>query len=65
MEVAFLKHVAPASKLNETYSVLNKWIEEKGYEWAGPSMEIYTRKPKIVRNERVIYALVYAPIKKK
>ncbi len=65
MEVAVIKHKGPSSQYKETYGKLGEWIEENGYEWAGPSMEVCTKKPKVVGNETIIYATVQVPIKKK
>jgi len=65
LDVAVIKHSAPASKLTETYHNLMKWMEENGYEWDGPGIEVYTKKPKVVSGETIIYATVQAPIKKK
>ena len=65
MEVAVIKHKGPASKYSDTYKRLGEWIEENGYEWVGPTMEVYSKKPKVVGNETIIYATVQAPIKKK
>jgi len=65
MDVAVIKHKGPASQYSETYRKITEWIEENGYEWAGPAMEIYTKKPKIVGDERILYATIQVPIKKK
>lgn len=65
MDVAVIKHKGPASEYGETYKKLAEWIEENGYEWAGPAMEVYKKKPKVVGNETIIYANVQAPVKKK
>ncbi|MEA2054231.1 MAG: GyrI-like domain-containing protein [Candidatus Thermoplasmatota archaeon] len=65
MEVATIKHKAPASEYGETYKKLAEWMEENGYEWAGPAVEVYTKKPKVVGNETIIYATVQVPVKKK
>jgi len=65
MEVAVIKHKGPASKYGETYKKLGEWIEENGYEFAGPAIEMYTKKPKVVGSETIIYANVQIPIKKK
>jgi len=68
MEVAVIKHKGPSSEYGETYNELSQWIEENGYEWAFepiPAMEVYTKKPKIVNGETIIYANVKVPVKKK
>ncbi len=65
MEVAVTKHKGPASQIGETYAGINKWIEENGYEWAGPSMEIYGKKPKVVGNEVILHVAIQVPVRKK
>lgn len=65
MTVAVIKHKAPAKEYQETYRKLSEWIAKNGYEWAGPSIEIYTKKPKVVGNETILYANIQAPIRKK
>lgn len=65
MDVATIKHKGAASKYEETYKKLTEWMEENDYEWAGSAMEIYTKKPKVVGNETIIYANIQAPVKKK
>ncbi len=68
MEVAVIKHEGPASEYGDTYRKLSQWIEDNGYEWANepvPAWEEYTKKPKIVNGETILYAKVKVPIKKK
>lgn len=65
MNVAVIKHKGPGKEYPETYRKLSEWIAQNGYEWVGPSIEIYTKKPKIIGNETIIYAHVLAPVKKK
>jgi len=68
MEVEVIKHKGPSSEYTNTYSRLSQWIEENGYEWALepiPAMEVYTKKPRVVGGETIIYATVKVPIKKK
>jgi AraC family transcriptional regulator len=65
MEVAQIKHKGSSEEYKNTYKTLDDWIEQNGYEWAGPSMEIYTKKPKVAGEKIIIYANVQAPIKKK
>ncbi len=65
MKVAAISHKGPSSEFPSTYRKLNEWIAEKGYEWSGPAIEIYTRKPKLVGGETILYAKIEAPIRKK
>jgi AraC family transcriptional regulator len=65
MEVAQIKHKGSSEEYKNTYHTLNEWITQNGYEWVGPSMEVYTKKPKVAGDATIIQALVQAPIKKK
>jgi AraC family transcriptional regulator len=65
MEVAVIQHKAPAKEYPETYRKLSEWMAKNGYEWAGPSIEVYTKKPKVEGDEVILYANVQVPIKKK
>lgn len=65
MKVAEIKHKGPSEAFSETYRKVCDWIVQNGYEWAGPSIEVYTKKPKVVEGKRIIYARVQVPIKKK
>lgn len=65
MEVAIIKHAGPAKEYSKTYGILNEWMAQTGYEWAGPAMEVYTKKPKVVGGETIIRALVQVPVRKK
>lgn len=64
MEVATISHKGPSAEYPKTYKDLNDWILEHGYEWAGPAIEIYTRKPKIVRGETILFTKIEAPVRK-
>ncbi len=65
MEVATIKHAAPAADYAKTYEALGMWIEEQGYEWAGPAIETYTKKPEMVEGQLIHYAKIQAPVQKK
>jgi effector-binding domain-containing protein len=65
MEVAQIKHKGSSKEYKNTYQILSDWITKNGYEWAGPSMEVYSKKPKTQGEEIIIYATIQAPIKKK
>ena len=64
MTVAMIKHKGSAKEYPETYRKLSEWIVQNGYEWAGPAIEVYTRKPEVASNGMIIYATVQAPVKK-
>ncbi len=63
MEVACISHKGPSAEHPKTYSDLSEWITRHGYEWAGPSIEIYTRKPKLVRGETILFTKIMAPLR--
>lgn len=65
MNVAMIKHRAPAKEYSETYRKLSEWIAKNSYVWVGPSIEIYSRAPKVAGNEVIIYADIQAPVRKK
>jgi DNA gyrase inhibitor len=65
MTVAAISHKGPGEEYARTYGDLEKWIEQNGYDWDGPPIEIYTRRPKVVDGKTVIQAKVMAPVKKK
>ena len=64
MEVAVLKHKGSTKEYQETYKRIGEWITQNGYEWAGPCIEVYTKKPKTIGDETIISANVQVPIKK-
>lgn len=65
MKVAALSFAGPASKYREAYRELSEWISKNRYEWVGPSIETYTRKPETVGGETIIHTKIEAPIRKK
>lgn len=65
MDVAIIKHSAPAEEYTKTYGELSKWIEENGYEWAGPAIEVYGKKPKVKGGKTIVYAEIQVPVRKK
>lgn len=65
MEVAIVKFKAPASEFQAAYQKLCEWLDANGYEWAGPAMEIYTKKPAVINGETIIYANIQVPVRKK
>jgi effector-binding domain-containing protein len=64
MDVAAISHKGPAAEYPKTYENLSDWIRQNGYEWSGPAIEIYTRKPKIVGEETILYTKIEAPVRK-
>ncbi|HZY95045.1 MAG TPA: GyrI-like domain-containing protein [Candidatus Bathyarchaeia archaeon] len=64
MNVASISHKGPSEGFPKTYRNLSDWIINHGYAWAGPSIEIYTRKPKTVQGETILYAKIEAPVRK-
>jgi len=65
MEVAAIKHAGPAKDYCKTYGMLGEWMAQNNYEWAGPAVEVYTKKPKVVGGETMIYVEVQVPVRKK
>ena len=62
--VATISHKGTSEEYPKTYRELNDWISTHGYKWAGPSIEIYTRKPKVVGGATILYAKIEAPVEK-
>ncbi len=65
MTVAAISHKGPGEEFKNTYKQLTEWVEGKGLKWAGPPIEIYTKKPEVVGGKPILYAKVLAPVKKK
>jgi len=65
MEVAVKKHQGPAEEYDKSYSELNKWIADNGYQISGPAMEIFTKKPKVKDGKTIIYSEIQFPVAKK
>jgi effector-binding domain-containing protein len=65
MDVIALKHKGPASEYKNSYMKIQEWMNENGYEWAGPSYEVCSKKPKMVNGEMHIFSTIKVPIKKK
>jgi effector-binding domain-containing protein len=65
MKVASISHKGPGSEFKNTYGKLHDFIAEKGYEISGPPMEVYSKKPKVVKGVTIIYAKIMMPVKKK
>jgi AraC family transcriptional regulator len=65
MEVVSTKVAAPADDYPRIYHLIGDWMDRNGYDWAGPSYEIYTKKPKVKGNQTIMYSEIQVPIKKK
>jgi len=64
MTVATLSHKGPGSEYQNSYHVLEQFVEKKGYTMAGPPMEIYAKKPEMVDGQLIIYAKIMFPVRK-
>src|SRR3989337_1956560 len=58
MNVAALSFKGQPSEYRNAYRELSAWVSQHGYEWAGPSIEAYTKKPERVRGKTVMYAQI-------
>jgi len=65
MLVAVKVHDAPADEYSKSYSELQKWISDNGYEMTGAPLEVYTGKPKVKNGKTIIYSEIQWPVKKK
>lgn len=65
MKVASYSHKGPASEYQNSYNKMETWIKEKGYALAASPMEVYSKKPEVVKGEMIIYAKIMMPVKKK
>ncbi len=65
MKVATVSHKGPSSEFKNTYANLMEWVNLRGYKLTGPPIEIYSKKPEVVRGETILYAKVMLPVKKK
>jgi effector-binding domain-containing protein len=65
MNVAVYKHKGPSSEYPQSYGALHQWITQNGYEITGPTLEVYTKKPKVKGDQTILYSEIQMPIKKK
>lgn len=65
MKVAAISHKGPVEEYPKTYAKLGDWMAGHGYEWAGPCIEVYSKRPETVDGEEIIYAKIMAPVKKR
>ena len=65
MTVATISHKGTTDEYKEVYRLLARWTDDNGYDWDGPPMEVYTRKPKTVDGKVVVSAKIMAPVRKR
>ncbi len=65
MKVAAMSFRGPSREYPDAYRTLGAWVEKNGYEWAGPSIEVYAKRPETKAGETIVYARIKAPVKKK
>jgi DNA gyrase inhibitor GyrI len=65
MKVVTLSHKGPGSEFSESYAKIYEWIAEKGYKAVDAPIEIYSKKPEVVKGVTIIYAKIMVPVKKK
>jgi effector-binding domain-containing protein len=63
--VATYKHAGPASEYQDSYNNLRDWAASEGYEFIGPPIESYPKKPKVKNGQTIIYADIQFPVRKK
>ena len=63
--VATYRHAGPASEYSASYKVLIDWARSEGYEFTGPPVEYYPKKPKVKDGKTIIYADIHFPVRKK
>ncbi len=62
MTVAAYSHKGPASEYQKSYDLIGSWITENGYTVVGPPIEVYSKKPKMVDGNMIIYAKIMFPV---
>ena len=65
MEVAAIRHQGPASQYPKTYAALQAWTDEHGFEWDGPSFEVYLRRPRRAGKVTQISAKIFVPVRRR
>ena len=64
MKVAAYSHKDSGKEYQDSYDKINDWIKKNGYTVSGPPIEIYSKKPEMVKGEMIIYAKIMFPVKK-
>jgi effector-binding domain-containing protein len=62
--IAIYKFAGPDSEFSNSYKILAEWVKTEGYEFTGPPVEYYPKKPKIKNGQTIIYAEIQFPVKK-
>ncbi len=62
-KVATVMHIGRYEDLSKTYSMLEKWIKEKGYVPGGCDWEIYLNSPEEVSSPHELMTQIFWPIK--
>lgn len=65
MEVAVMKFKGESEDYMKAYNEIGEWTEANGYEWAGPCIEEYTKKPKVKDGKTIMFANIQVPVKRK
>jgi len=65
MKVVSYSHKGPANEYANSYAKMGAWIEEKGYKPSGAPIEVYSKKPEVVKGVTILYAKIMIPVKKK
>lgn len=60
---AHTTHYGPYDELGTAYEAVTAWMQEHGYEPAGPMWEIYRNDPHAVADPSEIVTDVYVPVK--
>lgn len=64
MKVAAVSFKGPSEDFRKSYDTLMSWIDENGYEWDGPAIEVYSKKPEMVDGKTILHAKIMAPVRK-
>ena len=62
--LATYKHVGPSSEFSNSYKILTDWAKAEGYEFTGPPVEYYPKKPKNKNGQTILYAEIQFPVRK-
>jgi effector-binding domain-containing protein len=62
--IASYKFAGPDSEFSNGYKMLAEWAKIQGYEFTGPPVEYYPKKPKVKNGRTIIYADIQFPVRK-
>jgi DNA gyrase inhibitor GyrI len=65
MTVAQMKFADSSDKYKDAWCEIGKWIEKNGYEGVAPPMEEWTKMPKKMEENTIIFSNILFPVKKK